>query len=181
MIAPWPTAPGLPAADPEAMARMAGLMEAIGAVRKIRSEMNVSPAQTVDVVVRGDDAGAMRFIESQAHHLRALARIGELTFGGETAGTVAGGGALASTAVAGSWSLSVALPASMIEAERERLGRDIEKIEKLRAITAKKLGNASFVERAPADVVAAARERLAGAEKQLEVLRGKLGELGAAH
>jgi valyl-tRNA synthetase len=178
MIAPWPTAAGLPAADPAAMARMDGLMEAIGAVRKIRSEMNVSPAQTVDVAVRGDDAEAMRFIESQAHHLRALARVGEVSFGTEAGAAV--GGALTSTAVAGSWSLSVALPASMIEAERERLGREIEKLEKLRVITSKKLGNASFVDRAPAEVVTAERERLAEAGKQLEVLRAKLAELAVA-
>ena len=41
-----------------------------------------------------------------------------------------------------------------------------------------KLANASFVERAPANVVAQERARLAGSESKLAKLKQQLGKLG---
>jgi valyl-tRNA synthetase len=51
-----------------------------------------------------------------------------------------------------------------IEAERARLDKEITRIETEVTRASAKLGNASFVERAPAAVVAQERERLAGFE-----------------
>jgi valyl-tRNA synthetase len=64
------------------------------------------------------------------------------------------------------------------DAERLRLGKEIERlageVEKARA----KLGNASFVERAPAAVVDQEKKRLADFEAKLADLRSQLGKLG---
>ncbi|HSA88993.1 MAG TPA: valine--tRNA ligase [Burkholderiales bacterium] len=64
-------------------------------------------------------------------------------------------------------------------AERERLGRESARLEGEIVKARAKLGNTSFVERAPAKVVEQERERLAGFESTLAKVRQQLEKLGA--
>jgi valyl-tRNA synthetase len=179
MIAPWPRPEAFGELDAADFARMDGLMETIRAIRKIRSEMGVTPSDTVDVRIGGEDAGMIGFLETQNHHFKALARTGSIEFvSGGQGGTESGDGGFAATAVVGALTVHVALPAGLIEAERLRLAKELEKLKSLIDRTGAKLGNASFVERAPASVVEAERERLAQAQQQSDVLTARLGELG---
>jgi valyl-tRNA synthetase len=65
-----------------------------------------------------------------------------------------------------------------LAAERERLGKEVARVQAEAARANAKLGNASFVERAPAAVVAQERERLAGFEALLQRLNEQLARLG---
>ena len=67
-----------------------------------------------------------------------------------------------------------------VAAERERLGKEAERLENEIRKAEVKLGNASFVERAPAAVVAQEKERLAGFGATLAKVREQLGRLPAA-
>jgi valyl-tRNA synthetase len=62
-------------------------------------------------------------------------------------------------------------------AERERLGKEITRLEGEMAKAQAKLGNESFVARAPAAVVAQERERLEGYSQTLDQLREQLSRL----
>ena len=62
-------------------------------------------------------------------------------------------------------------------AERERLRKEIARLEGETARAKTKLGNASFVERAPAQVVEQERARLAGFESTVEKLKQQLQKL----
>ncbi|MCQ2372001.1 MAG: class I tRNA ligase family protein, partial [Akkermansia sp.] len=64
-----------------------------------------------------------------------------------------------------------------VEAERARLGREIEKITKEIQKSSAKLGNASFVDRAPAAVVEQERARLADWEAKKAQLEAMLSAL----
>jgi valyl-tRNA synthetase len=65
-----------------------------------------------------------------------------------------------------------------VAAERERLDKEIARIDgEVRKATGK-LSNASFVDRAPAAVVAQERERLVGFESTLARLREQRAKLG---
>jgi valyl-tRNA synthetase len=66
-----------------------------------------------------------------------------------------------------------------LAAERERMLKESVRIEGEIAKARTKLGNASFVERAPANVVAQERERLAGFEATLAKLKTQLEKLSA--
>jgi len=66
-----------------------------------------------------------------------------------------------------------------VPAEIARLQKEIARVEGEIAKARGKLGNASFVERAPAKVVQQERERLAGFEATLGKLREQLDKLSA--
>ncbi|TMI16537.1 MAG: hypothetical protein E6H38_06180, partial [Betaproteobacteria bacterium] len=65
------------------------------------------------------------------------------------------------------------------DAERERLKKEAARLEGEITRARVNLGNASFVERAPAKVVAQERERLAGFEATLAKVNAQLDRLAA--
>jgi valyl-tRNA synthetase len=66
-----------------------------------------------------------------------------------------------------------------VAAERDRLGKEAERLENEIRKAESKLANASFVERAPAAVVAQEKERLAGFGATLAKVREQLSRLPA--
>ncbi|MEK7216251.1 MAG: valine--tRNA ligase, partial [Chloroflexota bacterium] len=63
-------------------------------------------------------------------------------------------------------------------AERERLTKELVQEQAEAARLEAKLGNGSFVARAPQPVVAKERERLAAAQERVERLQARLRDLG---
>src|SRR3546814_4618696 len=113
-------------------------MEA-GRVR--RGEMNLSPAQRVPLVAQGN-AGVLA---ANAMYLTALAKLD----GVDIVDTLPDVGA--PVQVVGKTQLMLHVEID-VEAERLRLGKEIERLEREIAKAQGKLSNASFVERAPAAV-----------------------------
>jgi valyl-tRNA synthetase len=167
MLAPYPRSQ--PEKIDEAAERFVAQQKQLtNATRNLRSEMKVSPAQKVSAISAGAafDTSAIRF----------LAKLSELKFVSEAELNQTD----APMAVVGDSKIKLKIEVEPA-IERDRLAREIARlngeIEKARA----KLSNASFVERAPAKVVEQERARLAGFEATLARLQPQLDKLAATN
>ncbi|MDR2208431.1 MAG: valine--tRNA ligase [Azoarcus sp.] len=166
MLARFPEAdPSL--IDEAAEARMTELKALTYACRNLRGEMNISPAQRLPLVIAGGAPNLHDFVP----FLVGLAKLSEIEFADEIDKN-----ALAPVALAGDARLMLKVEID-IEAERERLGKEIARLETEAAKAQNKLDNASFVDRAPPAIVAQERERLASFQAALDKLRPQLARL----
>ncbi len=141
--------------DPVADAWVHKLKELAGACRALRSEMSLSPAVRVPLLVCGDN----EFVRSASGALAALAKLADVqVFDDEAA--FAKASANLPVVVRGATRLALRVEID-VAAERERLGKEIARLESEIAKAEAKLGNESFVARAPAAVVAQERQRIA--------------------
>jgi valyl-tRNA synthetase len=170
IVAPYP------AAQPEridaaSVAWMDRLKALVAACRALRSEMSLSPAQRVPLLVRGD----AEFVAQAALVLQALAKLSEVRSFDDDAAFAA---ATQATPVSVVGEIRFALHVEIdIAAERERLAKEIARLEIEVSKAEVKLGNDSFVSRAPAAVVAQERERVAGFRQALGRLRDQAARL----
>ena len=156
--------------DAAADAWVAQLKGLVAAVRTLRSEMNLSPAQRVPLLAHGDP-----FIAEAAPLLQVLGKLSEVrVLQGQADFEAATANAPVSVVGAGRVALHVEID---IAAERERLSKEITRLEGEITKAQAKLGNESFVARAPAAVVAQERERLEGYTHTLDRLRAQLSRL----
>ncbi len=154
--------------DDLAMSRVAELKELTNAVRTLRSEMNLSPAERVPLVVEGDTEK----LTAYAPYLKALGKLSDVSFaqgGLEQAG--------APIAVVSNAKLMLKIEIDVV-AERARLAKEIARLEIEIAKGNGKLNNSSFVERAPAQVVEQEKARLADFGNKLSTLQTQLKRLG---
>lgn len=107
-----------------------------------------------------------------APYLAALARLSDVEAAGDALPPSA-----APVQVVGDFRLMLKVEID-VEAEKARLGKEVARLEGEIARAQAKLGNASFVDRAPAAVVQQERDRVAGFEATLGKLRGQLAQLG---
>jgi valyl-tRNA synthetase len=161
--------------DEQAEKAMALLMDVIVAIRNLRAEYRISPAVPVDVVVQTAEDRSRTLLDSYRQIVVEQAKCRRVEVEGRgqpPAGSV--------KQVVGDVDVFLVIEGVVdIEAEMRRLEKDLGKSEKELEGVEKKLGNASFVERAPAEVVARERERAAEARTRIASLREGLGRLEA--
>ena len=169
MLAPYPK-PQPERIDSAAERDMAVLKELTNAARNLRSEAKVPPKDRVALVVTETPATSDSDTTSAA--VSFLARLSDLRHVNvlpESDSPVA---------VVGNSRLMLQIEVDPA-AERERLKKESARLEGEITKARAKLGNASFVERAPAKVVEQERERLAGFEATLAKLKQQLAKLPA--
>jgi len=154
----------------------------VNACRSLRGEMNLSPAQKVPLIGTGNKvgtpgvlpagrAGGTAALQAYAPYLAALAKLSDVSVVDTLPDTEA------PVQIVGDFRLMLKIEID-VAAEKERIGKELARIEGEITKAETKLQTASFVERAPANVVAQERERLAGfiaLRDKLAAQRARLG------
>ncbi|TXT30432.1 MAG: valyl-tRNA synthetase [Rhodocyclaceae bacterium] len=154
--------------DPVSEAKVERLKALAYACRNLRGEMNVSPALRMPLLVAGGGAEISEF----AAILQALGKLSEVQIVSDMPAD-----AMAPVAVVGETRLMLKVEID-VAAERVRLAKEIEKLEKQISIAQGKLANEGFVARAPAAVIDQEKQRVADFTATLEQLKPQLAKLG---
>jgi valyl-tRNA synthetase len=162
------------AVDETASAEIEWFKAVLTGVRKIRSEMNIAPGKTIPLLLADGDAEDRRRIQKFSSQIEFLARC-------EAPRWLAIGEPEPAAAAAVIGNLRVLIPLEGLidlDAERVRLNKEIARIEGEIKKCEGKLGNANFVDHAPAAVVEQERNRLADWKTQATALREQASRLG---
>ncbi len=168
---PWPE-PGEELVDDAAAGEMNWVIRLVGQVRTVRAEMNVPAGSRIPAALIGaSDENADRM----ARHGALISRLAKLDLGpaeADAAGAV--------RLVHDEASLVLDLAGIVeLDAERARLGRELDRLAGDIAKIEKKLGDKRFVEKAPEHVQEAQRERHAEAEAARAKITAALERIAA--
>ncbi|MCE2866702.1 MAG: valine--tRNA ligase [Oxalobacteraceae bacterium] len=166
MVQAYPE-PNLKKLDEKAEGWMDALKSLTDACRNLRGEMQLSPAQKVPLILEGDDHARL---SSFAPYLQALCKLSEVQIVAQLPASPA------PVSVVGATRLMLQVEID-VAAERERLGKEVARLEHEIQKANAKLGNESFTARAPAAVVAQEKERLENFSATLQKVQQQLAQL----
>jgi valyl-tRNA synthetase len=143
--------------DEQAEGEMQAVINLISRVRSIRTEMNIKPSERVRLFIAAPDESARNVFEASRDQIARLARTSEILVREQLDAPRAS----ARQPLPGGSEVAVPLEGLIdFEAERARLSREMEKLQKESAKLEGQLANPQFVERAPAEKVSEIRARL---------------------
>jgi valyl-tRNA synthetase len=174
MVAPLPVCDES-AIDTETERSMEFLQNVISAVRTIRNEMNLVPTKGISVVVNCSDAAKAAVLTENTPAIQKMTRAESVTAGIG----IAKPGYSASSVVSGQ-EVFVPLEGLIdLDVERNRLEKEIARLEgQVKGVQAK-LGNETFVAKAPADVLQKENDKLQNFSETIGKLRASLDQLPA--
>lgn len=153
--------------DPPAESEIGNVQEIVTLARSLRSEMKLDPKAQLDGVLYSRTAA----LESGKAHAEAIRRLAGVKLEFRAAAAPKSDGAMLSTA---DMDLALNVPQSQMAAQRKRLEKEKEQIEKNIANSSRQLSDEKFLSRAPETVVATLRHKLADYEAQLRKIAASL-------
>lgn len=142
------------------------LQEAISGLRNLRAEMNVPPSKRIPVKVQARD-DQWRLIHENTRYFEALAKVDQIAPVDHTLDKAEAG-----TLVVKNIELFIPV-ADLIDKkkERQRLEKEMKRLQGLEASILKKLENPNFLNKAPGDVVQAEKNKLENIRENLEKVK----------
>jgi valyl-tRNA synthetase len=154
------------------------LMDVITGVRNVRGEMNISPTQTLQVLIHSEDENTRDILIAHQDLIINLARLDSLEI--QNAGQRPKASA---TAVVNNASIFVLLEGVIdIAKESKRLEKEIKKLTAELATVSNKLSNEGFLSKAPADVVEKVKEKqgvLLEKQQKIQTNLDRIKEMGS--
>lgn len=175
IVSSWPTFRYKPQSD-RLLETFTIAQEIIIALRTARSEMNVPPNARLQLIVRGTpEKPVVALIQDPviANYIKHLAKISEIIIDSEHEKPPH-----ASVAIVRGTEFFIPLEGIIdIEAESQRLTKEIQRLEKFLKSTSAKLSNENFLNKAPKEVIERERDKEKTNREQLKKLRLNLQSL----
>ncbi len=159
--------------DAAAEAELEWVKAFILGIRQIRGEMDIAPGKPLSVFIDNADSLDRQRLADNGSFIQQLAKLDSIT-------RLDGEAPEAAVALVGKMKILIPL-AGLIDkqAELTRLGKELDKLNKEQQRLSGKLGNASFVDKAPEAVVAKERAKLAEIEGKLAELQAQQTKISA--
>ncbi len=159
--------------DRDARDRMEFIQSIINTVRNIRGVMNISPSKKLKILISVRDNDTLSIMEAGRGYIQDIANLEDLVI--EANAREPKGSA---TGVVGSTKVYVFLEGVVdVAAEKERLEREIKKLDKDLGFVSKKLGNRDFMEKASPEIVEKEQTKFNALKEKIQVLEDALGRL----
>ena len=156
--------------DEKSLKEMDLLMGVITGIRNIRGEMNIKPSVKVNAVIDLEDKGQADIFERNLNHIGNLATVNNISISSGEPKPEA-----SATALFEQNQVHVILKGLLnFEEEKNRLKKEIKKIENEMSFSEKKLSNKGFLEKAPEEVVKEVREKVETLTSRLSKLNQNL-------
>lgn len=144
------------------------VQKVVTAIRNIRGEMNIPPSKQIDVILKGDELS-----QHQSKYICSLARVQNL----EASPSALKPKASASAITKGA---EIYIPLEGIidlDVERQRLEKEMNRLQGMLTGVSKKLSNEKFVKNAPADVVEREKVKQVDWQNSIEKIKVLLDDL----
>ncbi|HKU36711.1 MAG TPA: valine--tRNA ligase [Polyangiales bacterium] len=174
VLTPYPDAARDALRDERIEREMSLLQAVVVAARALRSERDIHPRLSLPLHLRSDDTAARQVLTRER---TAIASLCNATV---TVDVSTGAPELPNSATSVAEGITLLVPlAGLVDdsREKERMQKQIQKLEKDLAAISKKLDNAGFIERAPAELVAKERERKAELDEAIQQLKAAVQKL----
>lgn len=141
------------------------LQKVISNIRNIRTEMNIPLSREADIYVKTDPE-EFTFLKEQNNILRALAKVQNIFPYSDMKQSM-----IKASTIIKNIEIFIPLEALIdVEKEKQRLQKEIDRIEVLNTALNKKLTNSNFIKRAPEDVIQKEKDKLTNNQDILEKL-----------
>ncbi len=147
----------------EIMNNMALIMESISAIRNLRKQVNLAPGLEIELTIKCVDDSQVKLYENYQNYLKKLAKVKTAHVGIDVEKPKSSLAAVAQN-------VQIFLPLAGlidVEAEKQRLSKQIAKLEQELSVIQRKLGNEQFVSNAKEEVVAKEKEKEAEVSDKL--------------
>jgi len=147
----------------------------IRTIRNLRAEADIKPGMKVDVILQSENEEERTILSKGETYIRDLAKVENLTvtdaLSEEKQQAIAG--------VVGTIQILIPLAGVVdVEVLRNKLEKNLNKVQGEIQSLQGRLNNENFVNKAPEEVVQGARDSLAEAQKQQSILQERLARLG---
>ncbi len=160
-------------ASEQVVERFARVQSLIESIRALRGLMNVPPHENLPVVVSCPDAAAHEIYASEERVIQAMTKASTL----EIAVNAAKPDGAVSAVVQGAELFVVVKGVIDPAKERERLQKEIARLENLVKTTAAKLANEKFVANAASELVEYEKQKLTSAQDSIQKIQANIAEL----
>lgn len=145
----------------------------VSAIRNIRAEANIAPSLPLNIIIRTDNNGTSRILNQQSWVIQKLQKTESIVIASHAEKP-----GLCASAIVDDIEIFIPLEGLIdLDKERDKITKEIQRLEGFKKSVEAKLANENFISRAPAEVVENEKNKVKDASQAIAKLKIQLAEL----